>query len=105
MARDREGACYPAILPKHLRCTGDLGDIMVYLTSSRVSKKKIAQVINLMLGRRCSHETILKPTDQVVASAEAFRDRPLRNELAYLYLNRLSLKVFEEAAGVIRQTV
>jgi putative transposase len=56
-----------------------------------------------MLDRRCSHETILKPTDQVVASAEAFRDRPLRNELAYLHLDRLSLKVFEEEEGILRQ--
>jgi hypothetical protein len=35
MGRDKEGAYYPAILRKHLRRMVDVGDMLVYLTSSR----------------------------------------------------------------------
>jgi hypothetical protein len=43
--------------------------------------------MELMLGRRYSHETISKPTDRLIASAEGFRSRPLPEEAAFVYLD------------------
>jgi len=38
-------------------------DMVVYLTSSGVSNSEMAQVLELLLGRRYSHETISNVTD------------------------------------------
>jgi hypothetical protein len=50
-------------------------DMIVYLTSLPVSNRKMAQVMELVLNRRCSHETISNFSDQVISSAEAFEEQ------------------------------
>jgi transposase-like protein len=53
---------------------------------------------------RYTHQTISTLTDQVLQAAEQFRQRPLPEELALVYLDGLFLKVLGEE-GVERSAV
>ncbi|RTI13665.1 IS256 family transposase, partial [Thermus scotoductus] len=56
-------------------------------------------------GHRYSHETLSALTDQVLEAAGAFRTRLLPEEMAFVYLDGLSLKVFREGEGIVRESV
>jgi len=68
--------------------------VAVALYAAGVSQRKAAEVMSLLLGHRYTHETISALTDQVLEGAEAFRQRPLPEEMALVYLDGLFLKVF-----------
>ncbi|BCP67578.1 hypothetical protein TthHB5018_c25120 (plasmid) [Thermus thermophilus] len=70
-----------------------------------VSQRKAAEILSLLLGHRYSHETLSALTDEVLEAAGAFRTRPLPEEMAFVYLDGLSLKVFREGEGIVRETV
>jgi putative transposase len=42
--------------------------------------------MSLLLGHRYSHETISAMTEEVLQAVEAFRRRPLPEEMAFVYL-------------------
>jgi len=52
--------------------------------ASGVSHRKAAEILGLLLGHRCSHETLSALTDQVLEAAESFRRRPLPSEMAFV---------------------
>jgi putative transposase len=81
----------------------DVGEAAVALYAAGVSQRKAAEVLGLLLGHRYSHETPSALTDQVLRAAEAFRRRPLPQEMAFVYLDGLFLKVFREGEGVGRE--
>jgi len=70
-------------------------------------------VLAFLLGHRYSHETISALTGQVLNAAVAsrsehrlaFRKRPLPREMAFVYLDGLVLKLFQEEEGVVRVSV
>ncbi len=70
-----------------------------------VSQRKAAEILSLLLGHRYSHETLSALTDEVLEAAGAFRGRLLPEEMAFVYLDGLSLKVFREGEGIVRETV
>ncbi|MBT9258664.1 MAG: IS256 family transposase [Clostridiales bacterium] len=76
--RDREGRYYPAFLKPYARRLVDVGEVAVALYAAGVSQRK---------------------------AAEAFRRRLLPEEMAFVYLDGLSLKVFREGEGIVRETV
>ena len=103
--RDREGRYYPAFLKPYSRRLVDVGEVAVALYAAGVSQRKAAEILGLLLGHRYSHETPSSLTDQVLGAAEAFRRRPLPEEMAFVYLDGLFLKVFREGEGVGREAV
>ncbi len=103
--RDREGRYYPAFLKPYARRMVDLGEVAVALYAAGLSQRKAAEVMSLLLGHRYSHETLSTLTDEVLEAAEAFRRRPLPEEMAFVYLDGLVLKVLREGEGVVRETV
>jgi putative transposase len=70
-----------------------------------VSQRKAAEVMGLLLGHRYSHETISAMTEEVLQAVEAFRRRPLPEEMAFVYLDGLYLKLLREGEGVVREVV
>ena len=100
-----EGQYYPAILRPYSRRLVDVGEVAVALYAAGVSQRKAAEVMSLLLGHRYTHETISTLTDQVLEGAEAFRHRPLPEEMAFVYLDGLFLKVFREGLGMEREVV
>ncbi|RTG94608.1 IS256 family transposase, partial [Thermus scotoductus] len=54
---------------------------------------------------RYTHETISTLTDQVLEGAEAFRHSPQPEEMPFVYLDGLFLKVFREGMGMEREVV
>jgi putative transposase len=70
-----------------------------------VSQRKAAEVMSLLLGHRYSHETISAMTEEVLQAVEAFRGRPLPEEMAFVYLDGLYLKLLREGEGVVREVV
>jgi transposase-like protein len=70
-----------------------------------VSQRKAAEVMCLLLGHRYSHETISAMTEEVLQAVEAFRRRPLPEEMAFVYLDGLYLKLLREGEGVVREVV
>ncbi|WP_436411018.1 transposase, partial [Thermus scotoductus] len=103
--RDREGRYYPSLLRPYARRMVDLGEVAVALYAAGLSQRKAAEVMSLLLGHRYSHETLSTLTDEVLEAAEAFRRRPLPEEMAFVYLDGLVLKVLREGEGVVRETV
>ncbi len=75
------------------------------LYAAGVSQRKAAEILSLLLGHRYSHETLSALTDQVLEAAGAFRTRLLPEEMAFVYLDGLSLKVFREGEGIVRESV
>ncbi len=61
--------------------------------------------MRLLLGHRYSHETLSALTDEVLGAVEAFRRRLLPEEMAFVYLDGLSLKVLRDGEGIVRETV
>jgi hypothetical protein len=61
--------------------------------------------MGLLLGHRYSHETISAMTEEVLQAVEAFRRRPLPEEMAFVYLDGLYLKLLREGEGVVREVV
>jgi putative transposase len=103
--RDRESRYYPAFLKPYVRRLVDVGEVAVALYAAGVSQRKAAEILSLLLGHRYSHETLSALTDQVLEAAGAFRTRPLPEEMAFVYLDGLSLKVFREGEGIVRESV
>ena len=68
----------PAFLKPYARRLVDVGEVAVALYGAGVSQRK---------------------------AAEAFRRRLLPEEMAFVYLDGLSLKVFREGEGIVRETV
>ncbi|AFH40264.1 transposase (plasmid) [Thermus thermophilus JL-18] len=103
--RDRESRYYPAFLKPYARRLVDVGEVAVALYAAGVSQRKAAEILSLLLGHRYSHETLSALTDQVLEAAGAFRTRLLPEEMAFVYLDGLSLKVLRDGEGVARETV
>jgi putative transposase len=103
--RDREGQYYPAFLKPYARRLVDVGEVAVALYAAGVSQRKAAEVMSLLLGHRYSHETISAMTEEVLQAVEAFRRRPLPEEMAFVYLDGLYLKLLREGEGVVREVV
>ncbi len=61
--------------------------------------------MRLLLGHRYSHGTLSALTDEVLGAVEAFRRRLLPEEMAFVYLDGLSLKVLRDGEGIVRETV
>ena len=61
--------------------------------------------MNRLLGHRYSHETISAMTEEVLRAGEAFRRWPLPEEMAFVYLDGLYLKLLREGEGVVREVV
>jgi transposase-like protein len=61
--------------------------------------------MNRLLGHRYSHETISAMTEGVLRGVEAFRRRPLPEEMAFVYLDGLHLRLLREGEGVVREVV
>ncbi|RTI38072.1 IS256 family transposase, partial [Thermus scotoductus] len=83
----------------------DLGEVAVALYAAGVSQRKAAEVMSLLLGHRYTHETISALTDQVLKEVEAFRHRPIPEDMAWVYLDGFFLKVLREGIGVEREAV
>jgi len=79
--RDRKGKYYPSLLTKHQRRTADLSDLVLALYASGVTDRKVAEVLELLFGYECNHETISNLTELVQEEVEAFRHRPLPRRL------------------------
>jgi putative transposase len=79
--------------------------VAVALYAAGVSQRKAAEVMGLLLGHRYSHETISAMTEEVLQAVEAFRRRPLPEEMAFVYLDGLYLKLLREGEGVVREVV
>jgi len=102
--RDREGRYYPSLLQPYARRLVDVGEVAIALYASGVTQRKAAEVLQLLFGMRYTHQTISTLTDQVLQAAAQFRQRPLPEELALVYLDGLFLKVPGEE-GVERAAV
>ncbi len=61
--------------------------------------------MGLLLGHRYFHETISAIRDPVLRGAEALAQRPLPEEMAFVYLDGFFLKVLREGVGVERAAV
>jgi len=103
--RDREGRYYPSLLQPYARRQVDVGEVAVALYAAGVSQRKAAEVMSLLLGHRYSHETVSALTDQVLEKVSAFRQRPLPEEMALVYLDGFFLKVHREGLGVEKEAV
>ena len=103
--RDRVGQFRTAVFPPYARRTPDLSDLVVSRYAVGVSDRKISDVLSLLLGHRYSHQTISQITELVMDRVEAFRNRPLEERYAIVFIDALFLKVFREGGGIEQEAL
>ncbi|NGO40146.1 hypothetical protein G4L39_12185 [Limisphaera ngatamarikiensis] len=99
ITRDLEGGYYSSFFIPYQRRLVDVGEVAIALYASGITHSKAAETLGLLPGRRYSPEILSALTDQVLEAAESFRRRPLPPEMALVYLDGLSLKVFQGRKG------
>ncbi len=78
------GGTSPPSSPPTLGAWWTWGEVAIALT-----QRKAVEVMSLLLGHRYTHETVSALTDQTLERLEAFRQRPLPEELAWVCLDGL----------------
>ncbi len=99
--RDCNGAFAPRLVPKGMRRTGGLDDMIISLYAGGMTIRDIQQHLEATYGTELSHETISNITDQVLDEVRAWQDRPLDAFYPLMYLDAISVKIKD--GGKVRQ--
>ena len=91
--RDRKGTFAPCLVPKGMRRTGGLDDMIISLYAGGMTIRDIQQHLEATYGTELSHETISNITDQVLDEVRAWQDRPLDAFYPVMYLDAISVKI------------
>ena len=103
--RDREGNFQTALFPRYARYSLDSSELVIALYAAGVSDRKISDILALLLGHRYSHQTVSQITELVMDRVEAFQNRVLQQQYAFVYIDALFLKVFRPGGGIDTEAV
>ena len=103
--RDREGDFRTALFPRYARYSPDLAELVIALYAAGVSDRKISDILALLLGHRYSHQTVSQITELVMDRVEAFQNRVLQQQYAFVYIDASFLKVFRPGGGIDTEAV
>lgn len=91
--RDRNGTFAPCLVPKGMRRSGGLDDMIISLYAGGMTIRDIQQHLEATYGTELSHETISNITDQVLDEVRAWQDQPLDAFCPVMYLDAISVKI------------
>jgi len=102
--RDRDGHYQPRVLPRYQRRQGKVNSLVREMFLSGVSTRKVQEVVEPLLGREISAQTVSRITRSLDGEVRRFQERPLVNCYQYLLLDGVTLKV-KGATGVKKRLV
>ena len=103
--RDREGNFRTALFPRYARYSPDSSELVIALYAAGVSDRKNSDILALLLGHRYSHQTVSQITELVMDRVEAFQNRGLQQQYAFVYIDALFLKLFRPSGGIDTEAV
>ena len=98
--RERDGRFHTALFAPYQRRMEDLEAFALAMYAAGISTRKVGEVLGYLLGETYSASTISRIAEGVLPRLEAFRKRPLKLRYAFVYLDALFVKVFQENEGV-----
>ena len=98
--RERDGRFHTALFAPYRRRMEDLEAFALAMYAAGISTRKVGEVLGYLLGGTYSASTISRIAEGVLPRLEAFRKRPLKPRYAFVYLDALFVKVFQENEGV-----
>lgn len=94
--RDREGTFEPKIIPKRSKDVSGIEDKVLAMYAKGMSQRDIADTIEDIYGFEISHETISTITDRVIATANEWQNRPLKNFYTFMFVDCLFVNIRKE---------
>ena len=102
--RDREGRYQTEVLPRYQRRQEGVNRMVRQMFLTGVSTRKVAEVLEPLLGASMSAQTVSRITRSLDAEVRRYQSRPLEDKYLYLLLDGIVLKV-KTATGVVRRLV
>ncbi|WP_297722611.1 IS256 family transposase [uncultured Mobiluncus sp.] len=102
--RDRNGVFAPRLVPKGMRRTGGLDDMIISLYAGGMTVREIGHHLEATFDTQISHETISNITDQVLDEVRVWQDRPLDAFYPVMYLDAISVKI-KDGGKVVNKAV
>jgi len=91
--RDREGTFDPVIVKKRQKRLGSVDEVVLSLYAKGLTTGEISAHFAEMYGVSVSKETISRITETVVAEMETWRNRPLDEVYAAIFIDAVTVKV------------
>ena len=97
--RDREGGFEPILIPKHERRFTGFDDKIVAMYARGMSVREIQGFLSESYGTQVSPDFISSVTDEVMAEAAAWQNRPLEPMYPVVFFDALRVKIRDD--GVV----
>lgn len=102
--RSRKGAYQSQILPRYSRFEPSVADLVREAFLAGISTRRVGEVLEPVLDGPVSAETVSRMTKTLDAAVPAFHQRPVPDDVRYLFLDGIALKV-KGAATVQRKVI
>jgi putative transposase len=100
--RSRRGSYQTQVLPRYQRRLAEVDDLIREAFLRGVSTRGAAQLAQMLTGESSSAQTVSRICQTLGPAVRAFHSRPLSDDLVYLYLDGLSMRI-KGVWGVSRQ--
>ena len=97
--RCRSGTYRTVVLPRYKRRLGEVDQAIRDLFLAGVSTRRVGEITRTLLGDRVSAQTVSNLVQALDAQVRAFHTKPLEDDILYLFLDGLTMRV-KEALGV-----
>lgn len=94
--RDRDVSFDPLLIPKRSKDVSGIEDKVLSMYAKGMSQRDIADTIQDIYGFEISHETISNITDQVIATAQEWQNRPLKKFYSFVFVDCLYVNIRKE---------
>lgn len=94
--RDRKATFTPQVVPKRTRDVSGIEDKVLSMYAKGMSQRYIADTIEDIYGSEISHEAVSSITDRVMAQADEWQDRPLKEFYTSLSVDCLYVPIRQE---------
>ena len=102
--RCREGTYRTVVLPRYKRRLGQVDQAIRDLFLAGVSTRRVGEITRTLLGDRVSAQTVSSLTQALDASVRAFHTRALADDVVYLFLDGLTMRV-KTARGAVTKVL
>lgn len=102
--RSRQGTYQTQILPRYQRRLGEVDQALRDLFLAGVSTRRVGEIARELFGEPVSATTVSNLCKALDEQVRAFHTRPLQDDLLYLYLDGMSVKV-QGAQGVVKRVL
>jgi len=102
--RSRQGSYQTQILPRYQRRTRQVDEAIRQVFLAGVSTRRVGEITKTLMGEAVSAQTVSRLCQTLGAQVRAFHQRPLEDNLLYLHLDGLTMKI-KGAQGVVSRVL